>query len=185
VFSSTFGDVMNYLKSILIVYSLFLIYSCAEKDPLIMNLNSDVFTNGALIPVEFTCEGEDVSPYLEWSDAPQNVKSFALTCVDPDAPMGDWIHWIAWNIPAGWSALEKGINPEDQSFFTQGTNSWGLTGYGGPCPPVGHGPHRYYFSFHALDTVLELESSATIKELQKAINGHVLATGVIMGKYER
>ncbi len=116
---------------------------------------------------------------------PDKTKYFALTCIDPDAPMGDWIHWIAWNIPGAWETMPLNINYEDQSQFTQGTNSWGRTGYGGPCPPIGHGPHRYFFTLYALDKEIDLDSSAPIEDLLQAIENHILAKAVLMGKYER
>lgn len=150
-----------------------------------MKISSDAFTNGALIPSDYSCEGDDLSPVLNWSDIPEKTKSFALTCVDPDAPMGDWIHWIAWNIPAKWTSLPKGIDAKDQSQFIQGTNSWGKTGYGGPCPPIGHGPHRYYFTLFALDTELKLDTSAKLNDLLKTIDKHIIGKAVLMGKYER
>ena len=162
-----------------------LLFNCQEKDMNKMQLSSDAFTNEALIPSEYSCEGDDFSPLLKWDFAPSRTKVFALTCVDPDAPMGDWIHWLAWNIPADWQSIPKNISPDDRSQFTQGTNSWGRTGYGGPCPPVGHGQHRYYFTIYALDTELSLDSTARFDSLLLAIENHVLGKGILMGKYER
>ncbi len=149
-------------------------------------LTSTAFIEGATIPTRYSCEGRDSSPPLAWSGVPEGTKSFALTCVDPDAPVGDWIHWIAWNIPAEITSLGEGINPKDQKSFTQGTNSWGRTGYGGPCPPRGHGAHRYYFTLYALDIAnLDLSPSVHLPELQKALGGHLLAKASLMGRYER
>lgn len=162
-----------------------LLFNCQEKDMNKMQLSSDVFTHETLIPSEYSCEGKDSSPSLKWDDVPNETKSFVLTCVDPDAPMGDWIHWIVWNIPADWISLPKNISPEDQSQFTQGINSWGRTGYGGPCPPVGHGPHRYYFTIYALDKELSLDSSAQLDELLQVMENHIIGKGILMGKYER
>jgi len=176
---------MNPTKLLLIIILPLFLITCSEKEIKIMKLSSDAFTNGALIPSEYSCEGNDLSPVLIWSDIPEKTKSFALTCVDPDAPMGDWIHWIAWNIPADWTSLPKGIDPEDQSQFAQGTNSWGKIGYGGPCPPLGHGPHRYYFTLYALDTELKLDISAELNDLLKTIDKHIIDNAVTMGKYER
>ena len=174
------------IRSILLISILsMLLINCQEKNMNKMKLSSDAFTNEALIPSEYSCEGEDSSPFLEWDSAPSKTKSFALTCVDPDAPMGDWIHWIAWNIPTDRKSLPKNIDPADQSQFMQGTNSWGKTGYGGPCPPVNHGPHRYYFTIYALDNVIPLDSSAQLGDLLQAIENHVLGKGELMGKYER
>lgn len=176
---------MKLLDFLLILIIPILITSCSEKEIKIMELSSDSFTNGALIPSEYSCEGDDLSPPIIWNNIPEKVKSYALTCVDPDAPMGDWIHWVAWNIPADLNALPKGIDPIDQSQFAQGTNSWGKTGYGGPCPPRGHGPHRYYFTLHALDTELTLDTTAQLNNLLDAIEGHILGKAVILGQYER
>jgi len=174
------------IRSLLFINILsMLLINCQEKNMNKMKLSSDAFTNEALIPSEYSCEGKDSSPYLKWDNVPTGTKSFALTCVDPDAPMGDWIHWIAWNIPVDLKSLPKNISPANQSQFTQGTNSWGRIGYGGPCPPVGHGPHRYYFTIYALDKVLALDSSAQLDDLLPAIGNHVLGKSELMGKYER
>ena len=162
-----------------------LLFNCQEKDMNKMQLSSDAFTHEALIPSEYSCEGEDLSPLLKWANIPNGTMSFALTCVDPDAPMGNWIHWLAWNIPAEWESLPKDISPDDQSKFTQGTNSWGRTGYGGPCPPVDHGTHRYYFTIYALDKELSLDSSAHLDDLLQAVENHILGKSILMGKYER
>ena len=150
-----------------------------------LQLLSDAFTNNALIPSEYSCEGEDSSPSLKWNQAPSGTKTFALSCVDPDAPMDNWIHWIAWNIPSDWRSLHKKIRSDDQSQFTQGTNSWGSIGYGGPCPPVGHGTHRYYFTIYALDEIISLDSSAQMDDLLQVIENHVLEKAELIGKYER
>lgn len=160
-------------------------FNCQQKDMNKMQLSSDAFIHEALIPSEYSCEGDDSSPSFRWNNIPDGTKTFAFTCVDPDAPMGDWIHWVTWNIPADWKSLPKSINSNDQSQFTQGTNSWGQTGYGGPCPPVGHGPHRYYFTIYALDTELSLDASAHLEDLLLAMDTHIIGENVLMGKYER
>lgn len=149
-------------------------------------LTSSAFKHNTIIPKIFSCDGQDLSPPLNWTSAPEGTLSFALTCVDPDAPVGDWIHWISWDISVGSTGLSEGLNPNEQSKFMQGTNSWGRTGYSGPCPPPGHGPHRYFFSIFALDVdTLELSSKAQLKELTRAMEGHILAEAVLMGTYER
>ena len=176
---------MKNTKILFIIIISLLFINCSQKETKIMELSSDSFTNGALIPSEYSCEGDDLSPLLIWNKPPEKVKSFALTCVDPDAPMGDWIHWVAWNIPADWNSLSKGIDPIDQSQFTQGTNSWGKTGYGGPCPPKGHGPHRYYFTLYALNTELTLDTTAQLNNLLEIIEDHILGKAVLLGQYER
>jgi len=151
-----------------------------------LTLFSPAFSEGATIPKKFTCEGSDTSPPLKWNQAPRETQSIAVSCIDPDAPMGDWIHWIVWNIPPDWKGLDEGIDPKRQSPFTQGMNSWGVTGYGGPCPPKGHGAHRYFFKVYFLDVPkLELSHKATWKDLERAMDGHILAEGKTMGRYER
>ncbi|NOZ75316.1 MAG: YbhB/YbcL family Raf kinase inhibitor-like protein [FCB group bacterium] len=151
-----------------------------------MELGSSAFQDNQSIPILYSCEGKDKSPELSWSGLPEGTRSLALTCVDPDAPMGDWIHWIAWNIPADLSSLPAGVNPLDQTRFIQGTNSWGRTGYGGPCPPPGHGIHHYHFTLYALDVEkINLDTGAGIKDLHAAIDGHILAQARITGTYER
>jgi Raf kinase inhibitor-like YbhB/YbcL family protein len=149
-------------------------------------ISAGAFENGDTIPSLYTCEGKDISPSLTWDNIPDNTKSFALTCVDPDAPMGDWIHWIVWDIPHDWKSLTENILGTDQDQFVQGTNSWGRIGYGGPCPPQGHGAHRYYFTLYALDKPsLELKSGTRIQGLKEKITDHILGQSVVMGRYER
>ncbi len=142
------------------------------------------FREGETIPKQHTCEGKDVSPALAWEGAPAGTQSFALIMDDPDAPAGTWNHWLLWDIPAGANSLPEGYRPG--SLGTDGTNDFGKTGYGGPCPPRGHGPHRYYFRLYALDVPqLKLAPRARRAELDKALRGHVLAEAAYMGRYER
>lgn len=142
------------------------------------------FREGETIPKQHTCEGKDVSPALAWQGAPAGTQSFALIMDDPDAPVGTWNHWLLWDIPASVNSLAEGYRPG--SLGTDGTNDFGKTGYGGPCPPRGHGPHRYYFRLYALDVPqLKLAARAKRAELDKALRGHVLAEAVYMGRYER
>lgn len=149
-------------------------------------LSSSDFKEGQPIPATFSCEGKDISPELGWTATPGNTRSYALTCIDPDAPMGDWIHWIAWDIPADSVALPRDVDQGDQKRLKQGLNSWGRVGYGGPCPPPGHGPHRYYFTLYALDVEhLKLDSRARLKDLTRALKGHILGQTALMGRYER
>ncbi len=151
-----------------------------------MNLGSTAFQDGQPIPISYSCEGKDYSPDVFWTDLPDGTRSLALTCVDPDAPMGDWIHWIAWNIPPDMKSLPEGIDPVDHTRFTQGTNSWGRTGYGGPCPPPGHGTHHYIFTLYALNVDrLHLDTGARYKDLIALIEGHVLGKAILTGTYER
>lgn len=149
------------------------------------NLRSTAFTSGELIPRKYTCDGEDISPQLEWGDLPANVQSFALICDDPDAPVGTWIHWVLYNMPAETRVLPEAIPPyadlADSS--RHGKNSWGRLGYGGPCPPSG--THRYFFRLYALDRLLDLAVGASQKQLLQAMEGHILAQAELMGRYTR
>jgi len=150
-----------------------------------MKITSSAFTEGTNIPSKYTCDGQDISPPLEWKDAPDGTKSFALISDDPDAPVGTWVHWVAFNIPPNAAKLEENIkhDKEFKNGMRQGNNDWPKIGYGGPCPPSGI--HRYYFKLYALDTMLDIKSGATKEQLLKAMKGHVLAEAQLMGKYKR
>jgi Raf kinase inhibitor-like YbhB/YbcL family protein len=151
-----------------------------------MQLKSTAFSAGGTIPKENTCDGADVSPLLAWSDAPTGTKSFALIADDPDAPVGTWVHWVMFDLPADSSGLAAGIakQPELPNGARQGTNDFRKTGYGGPCPPPGK-PHRYFFKLYALDGKLGLKAGATKAEVEKAMKGHILAQGELLGRYAR
>lgn len=151
-----------------------------------MNLSSPSFTNGGDIPRKFTCDGADVSPQLEWTDAPPSAKTFALVADDPDAPVGNWNHWTIWNIPANVKGLPEGVAKEAglPDGTQQGLNDFHKPGFDGPCPPQGK-PHRYYFKLFALDTKLDLKPTAAKKDLEAATKGHVLAQAEWMGRYGR
>ena len=147
---------------------------------------SEAFKNGENIPVEYTCDGKNISPELLWSGIPAGTKSISLIMDDPDAPMGTFVHWVLFNIPADINKLYSGIRTKEP-FFTHethhGITSFGRTGYGGPCPPTG--VHRYYFRIYALDTLLSMGSGTTRKQLDEAMKGHILATGEFFGLYKR
>lgn len=150
-----------------------------------VKLINSAFKDGESIPAKYTCDGKDVSPPLSWSGAPEGTKSFALICDDPDAPMGTWVHWVIYNIPDSVTSLPEGV-PTNKSVMgdvLQGITDFRRIGYGGPCPPGG--THRYYFKIYALDTVLTLPAGATKSELLKAMEGHILAEGQMMGRYSR
>ncbi len=147
-------------------------------------LTVEGFREGDTIPRRHTCEGEDVSPALSWEDAPPTARSFALIMDDPDAPAGTWNHWLLWDIPTGVNRIEEGFQPG--SLGVSGTNDFGKPGYGGPCPPRGHGPHRYYFRLYALDVEsLGLPEGARRAQLDAALRGHILDEAQYMGRYER
>jgi len=151
------------------------------------HLSSDAFLSGDMIPIRHTCEGRDLSPPLTWGDPPEGTRSFALVCEDPDAPRGIWVHWVLFNLPAQVRGLPQGVEPDPElaDGSRQGRNDFGRLGYGGPCPPPGRGPHRYYFRLYALDTLLALPPGATRADLLAAMDGHVLASAELMGRFER
>ena len=150
-----------------------------------MQVKSSAFQEGGMIPRQYTGDGADISPPLSWASVPNDAKSFALIADDPDAPMGTWVHWVIYNIPASARDLPENIGHEKvlKSGAKQGTNDFRKIGYGGPMPPSG--THRYYFKFYALDCVWELEPGATKAQLLKAMSGHIIAQGQLMGKYKR
>jgi Raf kinase inhibitor-like YbhB/YbcL family protein len=143
-------------------------------------LSSEAFTHGDEIPRRYTCEGEDVSPALSWTAPPPEARTLALIVDDPDAPIGTFTHWLAWNIDPSAGGLGEGESPP-----AEGTNDFRTRGWSGPCPPHGHGPHRYFFRLHAVDAELGLGWGAGRDELARALEGHVLATAELMGRYER
>jgi len=150
-----------------------------------ITITSSAFAEGAMIPKKHTCDDEDISPDLKWSGVPQGAKSLALICDDPDAPVGTWVHWVLFNIPADVSALPAGVSPDAvlKNGARHGKNDFRKLGYGGPCPPGG--THRYYFKLYGIDTVINLESGSTKAQLLAAMQGHILAEGQLMGKYRR
>ncbi len=149
-----------------------------------MKLVIPAFAEGAMIPKLHTCDGADLSPALEWSGEPPGTRSFALIVDDPDAPVGIWNHWLLWDIPAGVHSIAQGFKPGQLG--VSGTNDFGKLGYGGPCPPRGHGSHRYFFKLYALDVdSLKLAAGGRREQLDRAMKGHVLAEAQYMGRYER
>ena len=150
-----------------------------------LEITSSAFSEDTMIPTRYTCDGPDVSPDLAWSGVPDTARSLALICDDPDAPMGTWVHWVLFNIPAGTSGLPAEIPPDAvlENGGRHGTNDFGRLGYGGPCPPGG--THRYFFKLYALATELDLASGITKAQLLEAMEGHILAEGQLMGTYQR
>lgn len=150
-----------------------------------IKITSSAFEDGGMIPAKYTCDGADVSPALQWDAVPEGTKSIALICDDPDAPMGTWVHWVLFNLPADTKELKENI-PHDKTLpngAIQGITDFGRNGYGGPCPPSG--THRYFFKIYALDTKIELSSSANKSQLVEAMKDHILAQGQLTGKYKR
>ncbi len=150
-----------------------------------IQLTSSAFNEGGMIPKKHTCDGQDVSPPLSWTGVPEGTKSMALISDDPDAPMGTWVHWVIYGIPAGACDLPEAVPPSKKldNGARQGTNDFRRIGFGGPCPPSG--THRYYFKLYALDQELPLDSGLTKDQLLKAMKGHILAEGQLMGRYKR
>ena len=151
-----------------------------------INLISDVFDDGDIIPSKHTCDDKNISPPLRWDLLPEHTLSFAILCEDPDAPMGTWTHWIIFNIPPNVMELSAGIKNEEKlpNGIEQGINDFGYAGYGGPCPPEG-GEHRYFFRIYALDTTLNIGPGAKRNEFLRALNENVLDEGQLMGIYGR
>lgn len=150
-----------------------------------LTITSEAFKEGGMIPKQYTCDGTDISPPLEWSGVPEGTKSLALICDDPDAPVGTWVHWVLYDLPPELRRLPTGVPPDKtlEKGGTQGINDFRRYGYGGPCPPGG--THRYYFKLYALDIALKQAPGLSKAKLLEAVKGHVLAEGELMGQYKR
>lgn len=151
-----------------------------------ISITSEAFRNGDAIPAEYTCGGKNISPPLSWNGVPNGTKSIALIMDDPDVPHGTSVHWLLFNIPAETKKLPRAVpgNKTLPDGSRHGITYLGRTEYNGPCPPPGK-PHRYYFKVYALDTKLDLPAGATKAEVERAMEGHILAKGELMGKYGR
>jgi len=158
----------------------------AESAPR-LSIRSSAFSEGGRIPRQYTCDGADSSPPVEWTGVPEKTRTFALVCNDPDAPRGDWVHWVVFDLPATTKGLPENAAPNGREKLagsgTQGRNDFGKIGWGGPCPPSGS--HRYTFRLYALDTELDLAPGTTREELVKAMQGHVLAQAQVTASYAR
>jgi Raf kinase inhibitor-like YbhB/YbcL family protein len=150
------------------------------ENEMAIQVTSSAFSEGETIPKKFTCDGENVSPALSWTGVPQGTKSLAVIADDPDAPVGDWVHWVLLDLPLDLNGLPEGAS----GLGVAGLNDFRKPGYGGPCPPKGK-PHRYYFKVYALDTLLGLKIGATKAQAEAAMKGHILAQGQLMGRYSR
>lgn len=149
-------------------------------------VTSSAFQEGKAIPATYTCDGQDVSPPISWTEPPAGTNSFALIADDPDAPMGTWVHWVMYNIPPTVRQFSAAVAREAKlpDGTQQGMSDFGRPGYGGPCPP--NGTHRYFFKLYALDAALSLPSgTVTAKQLEQAMHGHILAQATLMGTYAR
>ncbi|MQY75764.1 MAG: YbhB/YbcL family Raf kinase inhibitor-like protein [Clostridia bacterium] len=144
-----------------------------------MKIESPSFKNNEMIPSKYTCDAENINPPITISGISQDAKSLVLIVDDPDAPAKTWVHWTVWNIdPKTTEILENSV-PQDA---VEGVTDFGTPGYGGPCPPSG--THRYFFKLYALDTTLDLSSSATVEDIQEAMEGHILDSVELIGLYE-
>jgi Raf kinase inhibitor-like YbhB/YbcL family protein len=152
-----------------------------------MKLTSTAFAEGAGIPIRHTCDGDDVSPALAWSGAPAGTRSFAVLCDDPDAPAGTWHHWAVYDIPADSTSLPEDYPTQETVGATrQAVNSFGRSGYGGPCPPPGHGVHHYHFRVLALSCdSLGLPAGADFNAVATAAESHVMEQAELIGTYKR
>jgi Raf kinase inhibitor-like YbhB/YbcL family protein len=150
-----------------------------------MKIKSIAFEEGGMIPKNYTCDGTNISPPLEWESIPENTQSLALICNDPDAPMGTWVHWVLYDLPPDNRNISGNVPPESTlpNGVKQGKNDFQEIGYGGPCPPSG--THRYYFKLYALDSKLNLKPGIKKADLIKAMKGHILTECYLMGKYKR
>ena len=144
-----------------------------------MEIISSVFKNGEAIPKKYTCNGMDLSPPLKFKNVSEATKSLALIVDDPDAPMGTWVHWVVWNMEASINGISEG----EQIKAEKGKNDFGKLNYGGPCPP--RGTHRYYFKLYALDKLLNLREGSSKKQLEKAMEGHIIEEAQLVGLYSR
>ncbi len=149
-------------------------------------LFSTAFDYGEPIPELYTCDGEDSSPPLSWENPPEETAAFVLVVSDPDAPSGNWVHWVLYDIPGDAQFLTPALPPQEElpDGGVHGKNSWRRLGYGGPCPPQGSA-HRYFFTLYALDAPLTLDPGATRDQLFEAMEGHLIAKTELMGTYER
>ena len=153
---------------------------------MLLSLSSPAFQEGERIPLKYTCQGEDISPKLDWSGVPEDARSLALIMDDPDAPSGIFTHWVIFNLPPDSQGLIEAV-PSVFKLDTgalQGRNDFGRIGYGGPCPPPGY-PHRYRFTLYALDRQLDLEAGSSKNQVVNAAKGHILAQCQLIGTYQR
>jgi len=149
-----------------------------------MELASSAFADGSVIPRRFTCDGDNLSPPLQWSGAPAGTRSFVLLCDDPDAPSGTWHHWAAYDIPP--TAVELAVGAAQDTKMKQALNDFRKLGYGGPCPPRGHGPHRYHFRLLALSAEhLGVHSNASCRDVEREARNYTIAEATLVGLYQR
>ncbi len=166
----------------LVISSLFaaMTVSDASAKTMTLHVSSSAFSEGQSIPEKYTCDGQNISPPISWSGAPANAKSIAVICEDPDAPSGNFTHWVLYDVPGQTNELTEGSSGNGK----EGVNGFGKAGYGGPCPPPG-GPHRYFFRVYALDTESLGKPGLSKDDITAAMKGHIVAEGQTMGRYAR
>jgi Raf kinase inhibitor-like YbhB/YbcL family protein len=183
------AEMLRHLSFLFIVFLLLIFFQMNKPLHSIggeqMEITSSAFEEGQMIPKKYTCDDVDISPPIKLANVPEGAKTIALICDDPDAPVGTWVHWVLFNLPANITELPEKVPPDEvlSNGAKQGTSDFGRIGYGGPCPPSG--THRYYFKVYSLDKELDLKPGATKAELLKAMEGHIVAEGQLMGKYKR
>jgi Raf kinase inhibitor-like YbhB/YbcL family protein len=176
-------------RIIIVVCSIGLLFSicgnCEQGGKMPFILQSPAFEQNQKIPVQYTCDGQNISPPLAWKNVPEKTKSLVMICDDPDAPAGVWVHWVCYDIPVAVTGFFEGIPKSDSlpEGGKQGISDFGNNGYGGPCPPAG--THRYFFKIYALDKVLGLPAGKSKKEIERAVQGHILAKSDLVGVYSR
>jgi len=177
----------NFQKILFIIFIPILLTACQQQEQqtsqtknLNMKITSTAFEHNQNIPAKYTCDGENVNPPLTILDVPENTQSLVLISDDPDAPSGDWVHWLIWNINPQTKEIAENSIPQNS---VQGTTSFGKSSYGGPCPPSG--THRYFFKIFALDIKIKLDSEAQKSQLEAAIKNHILASAELIGLYSR
>ncbi len=170
-----------FLLTIMLLASFFSITDAKERKKMAeLKIASPAFVHNGYIPARYTCDGNDINPPLEISGVPAEARSLALIVDDPDAPIGMWVHWVAWNIDPATREIAEDAVPRNA---VQGKNDSKRNSYGGPCPPSG--VHRYFFKLYALDSKLNLGAGTTKKELEKVMQGHILANSEMIGLYKR
>jgi len=173
----------------LVFPAVFFLVAAANPEAKAMEIHSSAFSPQTEIPSRYTCQGEDISPPLEWTGIPEGTRSLVLIVDDPDAPDPNaprmtWVHWVLFNLPADSRGLREGISSDGLPAGTlEGMNDWNRTGYGGPCPPIGR--HRYFHKLFALDTILENMTRPTKAELEDAMKGHILEKAELIGTYQK
>jgi Raf kinase inhibitor-like YbhB/YbcL family protein len=171
--------------SVLILFTSFIIQPGGGSDTT-FTLKSPAFVKGQTIPVQYTCDGKNVSPEISWNNVPDGTKSFALIIDDPDAGRTPWVHWVIFNIPASQHGLKEGIPNKKalENGVLQGVNDFKKIGFGGPCPPKGPA-HQYVMKLYALNSKLDLKAGATKDQVIKAMKGHIIEKAVLKAKYKR